>query len=73
MPAIPALAAPLTDGDLMVRASAERDIPEILIAYQDDPTLHVRLGLERPPSGAQLGAARARPPTLSGSRASACA
>lgn len=39
----------------MLRPAAERDIPEILIAYQDDPELHVRLGEDRPPSGAQLG------------------
>jgi RimJ/RimL family protein N-acetyltransferase len=38
-----------------LRHGAERDIPEILIAYQDDPELHVRLGMERPPSGAGLG------------------
>jgi RimJ/RimL family protein N-acetyltransferase len=38
-----------------LRLSAERDIPEILIAYQDDPELHVRMGEERPPSGAELG------------------
>ena len=37
MSVIPALASPLIDGDLMVRAYAERDIPEILIAFQDDP------------------------------------
>jgi [ribosomal protein S5]-alanine N-acetyltransferase len=55
MSVIPTLAPPLIDGDLMVRAYAERDIPEILIAFQDDPTLHIRIGLERPPSGAQLG------------------
>ena len=55
MSVIPALVSPLTDGDLTVRAYAERDIPEILIAFQDDPTLHTRVGLERPPSGAQLG------------------
>lgn len=55
MPAIPTLPNPLHDGDVTVRLFAERDIPEILIAYQDDPTLHHRLGLERPPTGAQLG------------------
>ncbi len=27
----------------------------MLIAHQDDPELYVRLGLERPPSGAELG------------------
>lgn len=35
--------------------AAERDIPEILIAYQDDPSLHLRMGEPRPPSGAELG------------------
>ena len=35
--------------------AAERDIPEILIAYQDDPKLHLRMGNPRPPSGAELG------------------
>jgi RimJ/RimL family protein N-acetyltransferase len=38
-----------------VRPGAERDIPEILIAYQDDRELHTRMGQERPPSGAELG------------------
>ncbi len=55
MPAIPDLHGALSDGDVSVRLFAERDIPEILIAHQDDPELHVRFGLERPPSGAQLG------------------
>ncbi len=35
--------------------AAERDIPETLIAYQDDPALHLRMGTPRPPSGAELG------------------
>ena len=55
MPAIPQLTEPLSDGHVSLRAGAERDIPEILIAYQDDPQLHVRLGEDRPPSGAELG------------------
>jgi RimJ/RimL family protein N-acetyltransferase len=38
-----------------LRLAAERDIPEVLIAHQDDPELHRRLGLARPPSGAELG------------------
>jgi RimJ/RimL family protein N-acetyltransferase len=38
-----------------LRLAEERDIPEILIAHQDDPELYARLGLERPPSGAELG------------------
>jgi RimJ/RimL family protein N-acetyltransferase len=38
-----------------LRLAAERDIPEVLIAHQDDPELYRRLGLTRPPSGAELG------------------
>jgi RimJ/RimL family protein N-acetyltransferase len=55
MPAIPPLPQLLSDDSVGLRFTAERDIPEILIAYQDDPELHVRLGCRRPPSGAQLG------------------
>ncbi len=55
MPAIPELPGPLGDGVIELRAIAEWDIPEILIAHQDDPELFRRLGLERPPTGAQLG------------------
>jgi RimJ/RimL family protein N-acetyltransferase len=55
MPRLPAPTEPLTDERVIVRLSAERDIPEILIAYQDDPQLHVLLGEQRPPSGAELG------------------
>jgi ribosomal-protein-alanine N-acetyltransferase len=55
MPSIPDLIQPLDDEQVQVRFAAERDIPEILIAHQDDPELHVRLGVERPPSGAELG------------------
>ena len=54
MPAIPHLEA-LEDGTVGLRLAAERDIPEILIAYQDDPHLCERLGEPRPPSGAELG------------------
>jgi ribosomal-protein-alanine N-acetyltransferase len=57
MPQIPDLIEPLRDDEVEVRLAAERDIPEILIAYQDDPQLHSKLGLERPPSGAELGRA----------------
>jgi RimJ/RimL family protein N-acetyltransferase len=60
MSSFPRLADPLTDGHVVLRDYAERDIPEILIAYQDDPELHLRLGQERPPSGAELGAAAER-------------
>jgi RimJ/RimL family protein N-acetyltransferase len=38
-----------------LRLAAERDIPEVLIAHQDDPALADALGLDRPPSGAELG------------------
>jgi RimJ/RimL family protein N-acetyltransferase len=55
MPPFPSLEEPLRDELVALRQSAERDIPEILIAYQDDPHLHVRMGEERPPSGAELG------------------
>jgi RimJ/RimL family protein N-acetyltransferase len=55
MRAIPELKGRLSDGVVELRAISEWDIPEILIAHQDDPCLHVELGLERAPSGAQLG------------------
>jgi RimJ/RimL family protein N-acetyltransferase len=55
MPSIPELIEPLSDGDVGLRPSAERDIPEVLIAYQDDPSMHERLGEDRPPTGAELG------------------
>jgi RimJ/RimL family protein N-acetyltransferase len=51
----PDLSAPLRSAGAELRFSSERDIPEILIAHQDDPQLYVRLGLDRPPSGAELG------------------
>jgi len=57
MPAIPHLQEPLRDGVVVLRPYAERDIPEILIAYQDSPTMHEALGERRPPSGAELGRA----------------
>jgi RimJ/RimL family protein N-acetyltransferase len=40
-----------------LRIEAERDIPEVLVAHDRDPQLHLRRGLERPPSGAELGRA----------------
>ncbi len=55
MPSLPYLDPPIADRRVGLRDAAERDIPEILIAYQDDPGLHARLGLDRPPSGAELG------------------
>jgi RimJ/RimL family protein N-acetyltransferase len=44
-------------GDELVelREIAEWDIPEVLIAHQDDRDLYQRLGLQKPPTGAQLG------------------
>ena len=41
MSSFPRLTSPLTDGSVVLRDYVERDIPEILIAYQDDPLLHV--------------------------------
>lgn len=55
MPSFPELRQPLDDGSVKVRPGAERDIPEVLIAYQDDPELYRRLGELRAPSGAELG------------------
>jgi RimJ/RimL family protein N-acetyltransferase len=54
MPSFPEF-QPLRDGHVTVRLAAEHDIPEVLIAYQDDPELDRRMGEERPPSGAELG------------------
>jgi RimJ/RimL family protein N-acetyltransferase len=55
MNSFPHIDEPIGDGVVVLRPSAERDIPEVLIAYQDDPELHLRLGEQRPPSGAELG------------------
>ena len=55
MPSFPDLGPPLTSPAAQLRLVAERDIPEILIAHQDDPRLYESLALERPPSGAELG------------------
>ncbi|HWD85482.1 MAG TPA: GNAT family protein [Solirubrobacteraceae bacterium] len=55
MPSFPELLETLTDGVIEVRLAKEWDIPDILIAHQDDPGLYRRLGLDRPPSGAELG------------------
>lgn len=62
MPPFPSLDAPLSDGVVALRQSAERDIPEILIAYQDDRLLHRALGEDRPPTGAALGSRVERAP-----------
>ncbi len=55
MPSFPDLDRALIAPGAQLRLAAERDIPEVLIAHQDDPLLEVRLGLDRPPSGAELG------------------
>jgi RimJ/RimL family protein N-acetyltransferase len=55
MPSLAPLTEPLRNQVVVVRDAAERDIPEVLIAYQDDPELHLRMGETRPPSGAELG------------------
>ncbi len=62
MPAIPELPERLSDGQVELRTSTEWDIPDILIAHQDDRDLYRRLGLPRPPSGAELGSAAEREP-----------
>jgi RimJ/RimL family protein N-acetyltransferase len=55
MPSIPEPPDRITDPLVELRPIQEWDIPEVLIAHQDDPELHRWLGLSRPPSGAQLG------------------
>ncbi len=55
MPSFPEPNETLSTGQVALRLAAERDIPEVLIAHQDDPELYLRLGLTRPPSGAELG------------------
>jgi ribosomal-protein-alanine N-acetyltransferase len=55
VPAFPEPPPTLADDRVALRPAAERDIPEILIAYQDDRALTAALGLARPPSGAELG------------------
>jgi RimJ/RimL family protein N-acetyltransferase len=62
MPAIPPAGSALGDRLVSLRLTAERDIPEILIAYQDDRHMHERLGQARPPSGADLGRASEQAP-----------
>ena len=55
MPSIPEPPDRIGDDLVELRPIAEWDIPEVLIAHQDDRELHRRLGLPRPPTGAQLG------------------
>jgi RimJ/RimL family protein N-acetyltransferase len=69
MPTIPDPPERLGDELIELREIAEWDIPEVLIAHQDDRDLHRRLGLSRPPTGAQLGSEveRAHDARLAGS------
>ncbi|HWE58879.1 MAG TPA: GNAT family N-acetyltransferase [Solirubrobacteraceae bacterium] len=55
MPSIPQPPDRIADALVELRPIEEWDIPEVLIAHQDDPELHRWLGLSRPPTGAQLG------------------
>ncbi|WP_249018951.1 GNAT family N-acetyltransferase [Conexibacter sp. S30A1] len=55
MPAIPEPPERIAGELVDLRMIAEWDIPEVLIAHQDDPDLHRSLGMARPPTGAQLG------------------
>ncbi len=55
MPSIPEPPDRIVDALIELRPIQEWDIPEVLIAHQDDPELYRWLGLPRPPSGAQLG------------------
>jgi RimJ/RimL family protein N-acetyltransferase len=55
MPSIPEPPDRIGDDLVELRPIADWDIPEVLIAHQDDRDLHRRLGLSRPPTGAQLG------------------
>jgi RimJ/RimL family protein N-acetyltransferase len=55
MPSFPRFPERLTGPSVELRLAAERDIPETLIAHQDDPALYRRLRMRRPPSGAELG------------------
>ena len=71
MARLPPLTEPLCDTRACLRDAAERDIPEILIAHEDDRSLHLRLFRDRPPSGAELGrlAESAYADRVAGSRA----
>ncbi len=72
MPAIPEPPERVVGALVELRAISEWDIPEVLIAHQDDPELHRRLGMDRPPTGAQLGreVEQAQARRLSGERLS---
>jgi RimJ/RimL family protein N-acetyltransferase len=55
----PAIAIPdgLADERIALRAIAERDIPDILNAHEQDAGLARLIGMARPPSAAELGRA----------------
>ncbi len=55
MRSIPLLEGRLGDDVVELRVIEEWDIPEVLIAHQDDREMHRRLGLDKPPTGAKLG------------------
>ncbi len=55
MPAIPQPPERLGDDLIELREIAEWDIPDTLIAFEDDRELHRRIGWAKPPTGAQLG------------------
>ncbi len=55
MPTIPQPPDRLGDELVELREIAAWDIPEVLIAHQDDPDLHRRLGRAKAPTGAELG------------------
>lgn len=55
MPPIPPPPERIVGESIELRAIAEWDIPEVLIAHQDDRELHRWLAMPKPPSGAELG------------------
>jgi RimJ/RimL family protein N-acetyltransferase len=55
MTALPDPPERLSSDVLELRPISDWDIPEILIAHQDDSALAAALGLDRAPSSAQLG------------------
>lgn len=64
MPSFADLLEPLRGQRVALRFASERDIPDTLIAHQDDPQLHVHLGQDRPPTGAELGRRAEEAPAL---------
>lgn len=52
---VPDVPERLVGDGVELRPISDWDIPEILIAHQDDPGLAAALGMARAPSGAQLG------------------